>query len=126
VGTSLETGAPLTGTKESDVADFTELDNQGLPVIPMNAHIRVAHAETTEEMILRRPYNYNVELTDGTNDMGLLFAAYTKDPAQSFIPMQERIAQSDAMNKWVTTIGSAAYLILPGVSDGEFLGEVLL
>ena len=126
VGTSLETGAPLTGTTESDVADFTELDNQGLPVIPINAHIRVAHAETTEEMILRRPYNYNVELTDGTNDMGLLFAAYTKDPTQSFIPMQERLAQSDAMNKWVTTIGSAAYLILPGVSDGEFLGEVLL
>jgi dye decolorizing peroxidase len=125
VGTSLETGAPLTGSKESDVADFNALDAQGLPVIPMNAHIRVAHAVTPEEMILRRPYNYNVELADGSTDMGLIFAIYTKDPVKSFIPMQERVAQSDAMNRWVATIGSAAYLILLGVSDGEFLGEVL-
>jgi len=80
----------------------------------MNAHIRVAHAATPEETILRRTYNYKVELADGLNDMGLLFAAYIKDPAKSFIPMQERVAQSDVMNRWVTTIGSAAYLILPG------------
>jgi dye decolorizing peroxidase len=126
VGRSIETGAPLTGVKESDPVDFDALDSGGLPVIAKNAHIRVAHAATPEEMILRRPYNYNVELDDGANDMGLLFAAYTKNPAKSFIPMQDRIAQSDAMNRWLTTIGSAAYLILPGVLDGEFLGEVLI
>jgi dye decolorizing peroxidase len=126
VGRSIETGAPLGGQKETDPVDFTAVDTRGLPVIPLNAHIRVAHAQTPEEMILRRPYNYNVELSDGQIDMGLLFAAYTKDPAKSFIPMQERVARSDAMNKWVTTIGSAAYLILPGVIDGKFLGEGLL
>ena len=126
VGRSIETGAPLTGVNQSDPVDFDALGSDGLPVISQNAHIRVAHAATTEEMILRRPYNYNVELADGSMDMGLLFAAYTKNPANSFIPMQDRIAQSDAMNRWVTTIGSAAYLILPGVSEGEFLGELLI
>lgn len=126
VGRSIDTGAPLTGKNENDPVDFEALGADGLPVISKNAHIRVAHAATTEEMILRRPYNYNIELADGAVDVGLLFAAYTKDPTKSFIPMQDRIAQSDAMNRWVTTIGSAAYLILPGVLDGEILGEVLI
>lgn len=126
VGRSIETGAPLTGVDQSDPVDFDALGSDGLPVISRNAHIRVAHAASIEEMILRRPYNYNVELADGSIDVGLLFAAYTKNPTKSFIPMQDRIAQSDAMNRWVTTIGSAAYLILPGVSEGEFLGEVLI
>jgi len=94
-------------------------------VIPRDSHIRVAHAATTEEMILRRPYSYDAGISNGIADMGLLFAAYTKNPAKSYIPMQERVAESDAMNRWLTTIGSAAYLILPGVGEEDFLGEVM-
>jgi len=125
VGRSLETGAPIGGTSESDPVDFNAVDSIGLPVIPRDAHIRVAHAATTEEMILRRPYSYDAGISNGIADMGLLFAAYTKNPAKSYIPMQERVAESDAMNRWLTTIGSAAYLILPGVGEEDFLGEVM-
>ena len=126
MGRTLETGAPLGGVSELDPVDLQALDSSGLPVIPRDAHIRIAHANTLEESILRRPYNYDDGIIDGTADVGLIFAAYTKNPTLSFIPMQERLAESDAMNRWITTIGSAAYVILPGVVEGQFLGEVML
>jgi dye decolorizing peroxidase len=126
IGRTLETGAPLGGISESDPVDLQALDSNGLPVIPRDAHIRIAHATTPEESILRRPYNYDEGIVEGTADMGLIFAAYTKNPSKSFIPMQERLAESDAMNRWLTTIGSAAYLVLPGVSEGEILGQGML
>lgn len=126
LGRTLDTGAPLGGQSESDPVDFDAVDDNGLPVIPRDAHIRLAHASTPEESILRRPYSYDEGIIDGTADMGLLFAAYTKNPSKSFIPMQERLAESDSMNRWLTTIGSAAYLMLPGVSEGELLGHDFL
>ncbi|MCF8539319.1 MAG: Dyp-type peroxidase [Candidatus Nanopelagicales bacterium] len=126
LGRTLDTGAPLGGQSESDPVDFDAVDDNGLPLIPRDAHIRLAHASTPEESILRRPYSYDEGIIDGTADMGLLFAAYTKNPSKSFIPMQERLAESDSMNRWLTTIGSAAYLMLPGVSEGELLGHDFL
>jgi dye decolorizing peroxidase len=123
VGRTLETGAPLGGASESDPVDLQALDPNGLPVIPRDAHVRIAHANSAEESILRRPYNYDEGIVDGKAEMGLIFAAYTKNPTKSFIPMQQRLAESDAMNRWLTTIGSAAYVILPGVAEGEVLGQ---
>lgn len=125
IGRTLDTGAPLGGTAETDPMDFTATDNLDLPVIPMNAHARVAHAATVEEMILRRPFNYDSGFANGKHDLGLLFAAYTSDPRRSFIPMQERIAELDAFNRWNTTIGSSTYLVLPGAREGDFLGSAL-
>lgn len=126
VGRTLETGAPLGGSSESDPVDLQALDQNGLPVIPRDAHIRIAHANTPEKSILRRPYNYDEGIVDGKADMGLIFAAYTKNPSKSFIPMQQRLAESDSMNRWLTTIGSAAYLILPGVAEGDVLGHTAM
>lgn len=123
VGRTLETGAPLGGAFESDPVDLQALDPNGLPMIPRDAHVRIAHANSAEESILRRPYNYDEGIIDGKADMGLIFAAYTKNPTKSFIPMQKRLAESDAMNRWLTTIGSAAYVILPGVAEGGVLGQ---
>ena len=123
IGRRLDTGAPIGGTVESDPVGFDDTDEVGLPVIATDAHIRVAHAATTAEMILRRPYSYDAGMRDGTNDVGLLFAAYMRDPRASFIPMQERIATSDSFNRWNTTIGSAAYLLPGGVAEGGVLAE---
>lgn len=125
IGRHVSTGAPLGGTRESDPVPFDEVDELGLPVIPQDAHIRVAHAATLAEMILRRPYSYDNGVTDGANDMGLLFAAYMRDPKASFIPMQERIAASDAFNTWNTTIGSATYFVPAGAAEGGYLGQGL-
>ena len=123
IGRTLDTGAPLGGTSETDEVRFDVLDENGLPVIPSNAHMRVAHAETEEEMILRRPYTYDVGFVDGVQDVGLIFAAYTADPRKSFIPMQERIAELDAFNRWNTTIGSSSYFIPPGCAEGDYLAS---
>lgn len=125
IGRKLESGAPLGREKESDPVPFDETDERGLPLIPADSHIKVAHAATNAEMILRRPYSYDNGMHDGTNDVGLLFAAYMRDPSTSFIPMQERIASSDAFNEWNVTIGSAAYVIPAGVRQGAVLAEGL-
>jgi dye decolorizing peroxidase len=125
IGRVISSGAPLGGTSESDPVPFDAVDANGLPVIPMDAHVRVSHAATTAEMILRRPYSYDNGMHDGTNDVGLLFAAYTRDPAASFIPMQQRIAELDAFNEWNTTIGSAAYVFPAGASEGGYLAQGL-
>lgn len=123
IGRRTADGAPLGGPGTGTSVDFEAVDARGLPLIPADAHIRVAHAPTPAEMILRRPYNYDNGIIDGSADMGLLFAAYMRDPATSFIPMQDRIARSDAFNTWNTTIGSAAYVIPSGVDDDEVLAE---
>ena len=125
MGRVISTGAPLGGTSESDPVRLDAVDANGLPVIPRDAHVRVAHAATTAEMILRRPYSYDNGMHDGTNDVGLLFAAYTRDPAASFIPMQQRIAELDAFNAWNTTIGSAAYVFPAGAVEGGYLAQGL-
>lgn len=125
MGRRIESGAPLHGNSENDPLDFDAVDDLGLPAIPTNAHVRVAHAATTEEMILRRPYNYDLGLRDGKPDAGQLFAAYTSDPRRSFIPMQERIAQLDAFNAWNTTIGSATYIFPRGALSGGYVGDGL-
>ena len=125
IGRQLASGAPLGRAHELDPVPFDERDANGLPIIPADSHIAVAHARTTREMILRRPYNYDHGMREGTNDVGLLFAAYTADPVRSFIPMQQRIAESDAFNRWNTTIGSAAYLFPRGAVEGEILAEGL-
>ena len=123
IGRTLDTGAPLGGSSELDEVRFDVLDENGLPVIPSNAHMRVAHADTVEGMILRRPYTYDAGFVDGVQDVGLIFAAYTADPRKSFIPMQERIARMDAFNRWNTTIGSSSYFIPPGCAEGDYLAS---
>lgn len=126
VGRRLDTGAPLTGERESDEPDLTAAVG-GITVIPPNAHIALARHRTADELMLRRPYNYDDPPAPGTTtDSGLLFAAYQRDPGSSFIPVQRRLAAADALNRWVTTIGSATFAILPGVAPGEYLGQSLL
>jgi dye decolorizing peroxidase len=126
VGRRLDSGAPLTGDRESDEPDF-DANVGGIPVIAPNAHIALAHHRTVDEQFLRRPYNFDDPPPPGhTTDSGLLFAAYMRRPAAQFIPVQQRLAAADALNRWTTTIGSAVFAVLPGVTAGGYLGEGLL
>jgi dye decolorizing peroxidase len=127
VGRRLDTGAPLTGSKESDEPDLGAAVD-GIPVIPPNAHIALARHRTDDEQFLRRPYNYDDPPgADRTSDSGLIFAVYQRDPARQFVPVQERLAGADALNQWITTVGSATFAILPGVAAaGGYLGQSLL
>lgn len=126
IGRRLGSGAPLTGTKETDPADLLASAG-GLPVIPEFAHIRHAAPATPREKILRRPYNYDEPSTDEQSaDAGLLFAAYQRDPVAQFVPIQRRLDRADLLNVWTTPVGSAVFAVLPGVSEGGYLGQPLL
>lgn len=125
VGRRLDTGAPLTGTHEFDTPDLDASDN-GIPVIPPNSHVALARHHSDGEQFLRRAYNYDDPPAAGTTDAGLIFAAYQRDPARQFVPVQQRLAEADALNPWTTTIGSAVFAILPGVTEGGYLGQGLL
>lgn len=126
IGRRLDNGAPLTGQHENDPVDVTA-QRDGIPVIPPNAHVALAHPFRPGERFLRRPYNFDDPPTAGeTSDSGLLFAAYQRDIDVQFLPVLRRLAEADAMNRWLTTIGSAVYVIPPGIQTGQYLGSQLL
>lgn len=128
VGRRLDNGAPLTGTRESDVADFERKDAAGFPVIDPASHIARARPRNARERILRRGYNYTVpDPSRATGeDSGLVFIAFAADLEQQFVPIQQRLAAQDRLNQWVTTIGSAVYAVPPGASADGFVGQPLL
>jgi dye decolorizing peroxidase len=127
VGRRLDSGAPLTGTREHDEPDFAALGPDGLTVIPDFSHLTRAHVTDDRFRILRRPYNYDgVPAADGTADSGLIFAAYQADIATQFLPIQRRLAERDLLNEWTTPIGSAVFAVPPGCREGGWVGQQLL
>lgn len=137
VGRKLSNGAPLTGQEEHDVADLSATNELGFPVIGPYAHIRRAAPQTSHERILRRGYNYDLPVTDGSgmaehgetsggvSNSGLIFASYQADPLKQFVPIQERLAELDMLNTWTVPIGSAVFAIPPGCSEGSYIGDIL-
>ena len=89
------------------------------------SHVRRARGDDPDERILRRAYNYDV-IEDGRREAGLLFCSYQADIARQFVPMQQRLAESDRLNRWITHVGSAAFTVLPGCRPGGVLGDRLL
>lgn len=126
VGRKLDTGAPLTGQYEQDPVDVGMM-RDGITVIPPNSHVALAHQRNPDERFLRRVYNYDERPAAGeTSNSGLIFATYQRDIDRQFLPVQRRLAEFDAMNRWITPIGSAVYVIPPGAQPGEYLGRSLL
>lgn len=128
VGRRLSDGAPLTGGSERSEPDLEAVDDVGFPVVDLASHVRRARSDDPAERFLRRAYNYVV--ADHSQplgeDAGLVFLAYAADHERQFVPVQQRLAELDRLNDWVTTIGSAVYLVPPGVADGADLGRSLL
>jgi deferrochelatase/peroxidase EfeB len=125
IGRVRSTGAPLSGGTETTAP---RLRGPGSDAIPANAHIRLASPAMNDgARILRRGYNYSAGTTaDGALDAGLLFLAYQRDPREQFVPIQTRLAASDALNDYLTTVGSGVYAILPGVREGGSYADSLL
>lgn len=125
IGRRIGTGAPLTGTAEHDEPDFAATVN-GITVIPANAHIARAHHRNSRERFLRRAYNYDdPPIDDSVSNSGLIFTAYQRDIAEQFLPVQQRLAEADALNTWTTPVGSAVFAIPPGVAPGHYIGHTL-
>lgn len=125
IGRARSTGAPLSGGTETSAPI---LRGRGSEAIPASAHIRVASPSANDgARLLRRGYNYSAGTTpDARLDAGLLFLAYQRDPRRQFIPIQTRLAAEDALNDYVTVVGSGLYAILPGVRPGGSYADSLL
>ena len=127
IGRRLSNGSPLTGVDEHDEPDLAATDATGLPAIADFAHLRLARGDGPARQILRRPYNYDESPSPtGDSDVGLLFCSYQADITTQFIPIQQRLADGDLLNRWTTPIGSAVFAVPPGCQPGGFLGEGLL
>jgi dye decolorizing peroxidase len=126
IGRTLETGAPLTGTKELDAPDYEARGAAGLKVIPDFAHIRRASDSGTALGIFRRPFSYEAGISEkGSMDVGLLWCAYQRNIEKQYLPMQQRLAELDLLNKWTLPIGSATFAIPRGVSTDEVIAQGL-
>ncbi len=121
-GRTKVSGAPLGGHHEFDTPDFAAKAADGTPVIPMDAHIRLASHEANGGLrILRRGYSF----TDGTNadtgelDAGLFFIAYQKDPRHQFVPLQRKLGLSDRLNEYIEHNSSAVFACPPGIRSSS-------
>ncbi|GAB3590481.1 iron uptake transporter deferrochelatase/peroxidase subunit [Angustibacter peucedani] len=119
MGRKKGTGAPLTGHDEFDVPDYAAQGTDGSPVIPDDAHIRLASPENNDGLtILRRGFSY----TDGIDDIGLLdaglfFIAFQQDPRKQFVPLQRKLGRVDALNEYIKHTGSGVWACPPGLVD---------
>lgn len=128
IGRSKGSGAPLTGTAETDVPDLGAQRPDGALVIPADAHIRLARPDAARgARIFRRGFSYDDgTLPDGTPDAGLLFLAWQADPRKGFLPVQARVTMGDRLNAFTQAVGSALFACPGGVAPGEYLGQRLL
>ena len=127
IGRHKGSGAPLGGERERDPIDFDARDSSGQPVVPVAAHVRLAHpSHNGDAHLLRRGYSF----ADGVDrlgrmDAGLFFLAYQRDPRKQFIPIQQQLARSDVMNEYIRHVGSGIFACPGGVPAGSFWGEKL-
>jgi deferrochelatase/peroxidase EfeB len=128
IGRDKLTGAPLGSNSEFDPVELSATATDGELLIPANAHIRLASPHNNRgERILRRGYSYSepVEPGSGQIDAGLFFIAFQRSPERQFVPLQRRLAASDALNQHTLHTSSSMFACPPGVSPGGFIGDVL-
>jgi deferrochelatase/peroxidase EfeB len=129
IGREKLSGAPLGGTAERDLVDLKARGSDGKPVIPDNAHIRLAApASNGDERILRRGYSYTdgIDPVTGELDAGLFFVCFNRDPKKQFATIQGRLGEFDALREYVVHTGGGLFAVPPGVRPGGFVGERLL
>jgi deferrochelatase/peroxidase EfeB len=126
IGRNKQEGAPLGGAKEHDTVNLTA-KKDGDPVIPVDAHIRLAApSENKGIRLLRRGFSFTDGIDPVTNqlDAGLFFIAYQRDPSTGFIAVQQHLA-TDALNEYIRHDSTATFACPPGVGASGFVGETL-
>ena len=128
IGRTKGTGAALGQAGEFDEIDLVSENGDGKPLIPVDAHVRLAHPDTNKgARLLRRGYNF-VDGSDGLGRLnaGLFFIAYQRDPRTGFVPVQLNLARHDALNEYIRHVSSGLFACPAGVSaPGDFWGSAL-
>lgn len=128
IGRDKLTGAPLGLAREYDRVDLEATNPNGEPAIPLNAHIRLANPQNNMgQRILRRGYSYAEASEPGSDeiDAGLFFIAFQRNPLTQFVPLQARLAASDALNRHTLVTSSSIFACPPGPREGGFIGDAL-
>jgi deferrochelatase/peroxidase EfeB len=128
IGREKLSGAPLGARAEYDPVDLAAKRPDGTPLIPNDAHIRIASPSANGgQQILRRGYSYSegIDPATGELDAGLFFIAFQRSPASQFIPLQNRLANFDALSRHTVHTSSAMFACPPGAAPGGFVGEGL-
>lgn len=124
-----ESGAPLGQKDEFDQVDLEATGPDGRPVIPEDAHIRLASPGTNGgTRILRRGYSFTdgFDAERGQLDAGLFFICFQRDPHLQFVPMQTRLGRLDHLNEYILHTGSALFAVPAGVRDRDgYFGQGL-
>ncbi len=129
IGRMKLSGAPLGSTVETAPVDLTATGPDGRPKIPTHAHIRVAAPASHQgQALLRRGYSFvdGVDPVTGELDAGLFFICFQRDPRRQFIPIQESLAQRDALTQYVQHTGSGIFACPPGTRPGQPWGHGLV
>lgn len=128
IGRTKGTGAPLSGGEEFTAPNFDLKGRADKPIIPLDAHMRIAHpAQNNGVQMLRRGYNY----TDGSDglghlDAGLFFIAFVTDPRTHYVPMQLAMAKGDTLAvEYLQHTGSGLFAVPGGVQPGGYIGSGL-
>ncbi|WP_433301173.1 iron uptake transporter deferrochelatase/peroxidase subunit [Actinoplanes sp. CA-030573] len=128
IGRTKGEGAALGQAKEFDEIDLVGKNGAGKPLIPADAHVRLAHPDTNKgARLLRRGYNF-VDGSDGLGRLnaGLFFIAYQRDPRTHFVPIQLNLARHDALNEYVRHVSSGLFACPPGVTGpDDYWGRAL-
>lgn len=123
-GRAKVSGAPLDGTKETDVPVYPK-DPAGQK-IPFTAHIRLANPRDGKaKLMLRRSMSYSRGVDAGGElDQGLLFLSYQRT-LQAFLEAQQRL-KGEPLEQFVITNGGGFYFVFPGPQKGSYLGQPLI
>jgi len=128
IGRAKYSGAPLGGSDEFEPLPLEAMKPSGHPVIPREAHVRLASAKENDgARILRRGYSFTdgVDESLGELEAGLFFISFQRHPEQ-FVAIQRRLGSMDALNEYIKHVGSAVFAVPPGARPGGYVGEALL
>ena len=127
IGRHKYSGAPLGGSDEFEPLPL-DTETNGHPVIPPDAHVRLASAKENDgARILRRGYSFTdgVDESLGELEAGLFFISFQRNPEQ-FVAIQRRLGSLDALNEYIKHVGSALFAVPPGATPGGYVGQGLL
>lgn len=127
VGRDKAEGAPLSGGNEFTPPNFTLEGGNGSPLIPVDSHVALAHPSNNGgAQMLRRGYNFSDGVDEqGRMDAGLFFIAFVKSPSRQFIPVQKKLATSDAMSEYLRHTGTGIFFVPSGTKKDSYIGSDL-